>query len=131
MYVNKIQKLILRHLFLRLWEERIGMQYTVQKLFWHNILMHLGAISIRFFTVILRIFRTNLKEYLHRVMESWDLKIATNMNTSDIVYAILNFIFLIYELLKWKWTCMVMIKFLGPKYCITEFSDWNYNLDYC
>lgn len=37
-------------------------------------------------------------------MESWDLKIATNMNTSDIVYAILNFIFLIYELLKWKWT---------------------------
>lgn len=62
--------------------------------------MHLGAISIRFFTVILKIFRTNLKEYLHKVMESWDLKIATNMNTSDIVYAILNFIFLIYELLK-------------------------------
>lgn len=50
--------------------------------------------------VILKIFRTNLKEYLYRDMESWDLKIATNMNTSDIVYAILNFIFLIYELLK-------------------------------
>lgn len=62
--------------------------------------MYLGVISICFFIVILKIFRINLKEYLYRVMESWDFKIVINMNILDIVYVILNFIFLIYELLK-------------------------------
>lgn len=62
--------------------------------------MYLGVISICFFIVILKIFRINLKEYLYKVMESWDFKIVINMNILDIVYVILNFIFLIYELLK-------------------------------